>query len=275
MNIVRRITSGQGLISAFVVVVVLGFTLLPSGNSPPLPFSFSFGGERRWLADGILNICLFVPVGLAIGWNSRSPFKAIGVGMLLSVAIELAQTMVPGRDPSLSDIVFNSFGAVLGALIGRRPQVWIFPDAKNSAALTTLSILAVALVMTATALVLRDPSHANALGLDEPMYGSNQVFSGPTVGQGWALLEYPDALALRWGTLVSGLWMSILCVPVGFWSRDRLRFIAAIALISLMLAIPALTGIVSTSSIEWVGAAVGFITGLSLRWLAGRRARAT
>jgi VanZ family protein len=106
---------------AAVVLVILVLTLLPSGNSPPRPFSFHVGPGRRWLADGILNICLFVPLGLAAGWSSRSPLKAILAGILLSTGIELAQTIVPGRDPSLSDIVFNTIGALSGAMIVRRP----------------------------------------------------------------------------------------------------------------------------------------------------------
>jgi glycopeptide antibiotics resistance protein len=120
MRILSRVWSRRGLIVAAVVLVILVLTLLPSGNSPPRPFSLHVVLGRRWLADGFLNICLFVPLGLAAGWDSRSPLKAILAGILLSTGIELAQTIVPGRDPSLSDIVFNTIGVLSGAMIVRR-----------------------------------------------------------------------------------------------------------------------------------------------------------
>jgi len=310
------------LIVAVVVLVILVITLTPSGNNPSPPFSFYFVIERRWLADWILNICLFVPFGLALGWNSRSPLKAILAGLLLSTGVELAQTIIPGRDPSLSDIVFNTVGAGLGAMIARRPRLWLAPSATGSVVLTTISIGAAALLMTATALLLwpapsssrdklpiavtrvgddlllRYPSRGSALGLDEPEYwahtafregstdkipvsvsresarwhiaiGGSRVTLGPTVGQGWTLLAYPDAIARRWGDVVSGVWMSVLFLPIGFWARGRLRPIALVAGVALLALIPRLTGIVGTTSTEWVGAAIGLSIGALLAWSAG------
>lgn len=325
MKFVSRVRSGRGLLVAAVVLVIMVLALTPSRNSPSPPFLFSFVLERRWLADGILNICLFVPFGLAVGWNSRSPLKAILAGLLLSTGVELAQTIVPGRDPSLSDIVFNAIGAVLGAMIARRPYLWLAPSGMRSVLLTTIGVIAAALLMTATALLLapvrsssreklpifvgrvgddlllRYPARASALGLDEPEYWahavfrtsstgdsvpvslwresarwhiaigtSNRVTLGPTVGQGWTLLAYPDAIARRWGALVGGTWMLVLFLPIGFWARGRLRPIAVVTVMVLLGLIPRLTGILGTTSPEWVGAAIGFFAGSLLAWLGGR-----
>ena len=328
MKIVSRVRSGRGLIVAAVVLVILVLTLTPSGNNPSPPFSFYFVIERRWLADWILNICLFVPFGLAVGWNSRSPLKAILAGLLLSTGVELAQAIVPGRDPSLSDIVFNTVGAALGAMIARRPYLWLAPSATRSVVLTTISVVAAALLMTTTALLLspvpsstreklpifvgrvgddlllRYPSRASALGLDEPEYwlpgvvadqamgassisvsrersrwqiriggAMNPVTLGPTVGQGWTLLAYPDAIARRWGRVLDALWIAALCLPIGFWARGRLLAIAGAVVALLIALIPAVTGAVGTSAEEWAGAIVGLLSGAALGLLSSRRGR--
>jgi hypothetical protein len=282
------------------------------GNRPPLPFSFDIAVGRRWLADGILNLFLFVPLGLAVGWNSQSLKVPALFGLLLSIFLELTQIIVPGRDPALGDILFNSFGALLGGLIALRRRELLEPGGKTSAALAVSSIAVAGSLMIATAfllspvggedlhsigrngndLVLRYPSRASALGLDQPEYrlpgaipgsaGANampvsvrrerahwrispgtarQATIGPTVGQGWALLAYPDAIGRRWSSIVNAMWMLALCLPIGFWARGRLRPTAAAVLVILIVLVPKLTGTSATGWLEWIGAAVGFTAG--------------
>jgi VanZ family protein len=60
--------------------------------------------------------------------------KAVFWGFLLSTAIEVSQIWIPGRDPSLSDFVFNTAGTVFGALLGLHPQSWLHPDAETPSA---------------------------------------------------------------------------------------------------------------------------------------------
>ena len=150
-------------------------------------------------------------------------------------------------------------------------------------------------------MVVGYPSRASALGLDQPEYwvpaaipGSSgadtmpvsvrrekahwrigvgtagQATIGPTVGQGWAMLAYPDAIGRRWSSVVNAIWMLALCLPVGFWARGKLRTIAAAVLIALVVLVPKLTGTAPTSRLEWIGAAVGFTAGAVLATLAGR-----
>ena len=294
-------------------MAILVLTLLPSGSGPPFPFSYDLGVGRRWLADGILNLCLFVPLGLALGWNSRSRWTAIFSGFLLSTLVEMAQSFVPGRDPALSDIVFNTLGTIVGALLSRRPHVWLFPDGRTSRILASVAVVAVGAVMTTTVLLLSPqgsavmarsgndllvqyPTRADALGLDEPEYwvrdafqrgqdgggaeplaqqehnhwlvsiGSvNRVVLGPTVGQGWTLLAYPNAIGRRWGSPLNGVWLLAVCLPIGFWARGRFRVAAAGLLMALLLLIPAITGSAPTAVDEWIGAILGFLVGASRR----------
>jgi len=310
-SLFERSPSSQKIAVTAILLVILAITLSPSGTGPPLQFSFELGAGHRWLADGILNLCLFVPFGLALGWNARSPAKAVLCGLLLSTTVELAQMWIPGRDPSLSDIIANTAGTAVGALIGLRPRAWLVPDARSSVALTVLAVGATVLVMILTAvlaapggpvaisragsdLVLEYQSRANAIGLDSPGYWLPRAFPdssnanigsvsvrrdgarwyvsvrgkratlGPTVGKGWALLAYTDAIAHRWGKALDTAWVFLLCVPIGFWARSRTALAAACAIVLVLFWLPNITGVVSTPLIEWIGAGLGFLAGASI-----------
>ncbi len=80
------------------------------------------------LVDALLNLGLFVPLGIALGIGGRPPGHAALVGGGLSLAIELVQLLVPGRDPSLSDLLTNTAGAFLGALLGLRWRAIALPS---------------------------------------------------------------------------------------------------------------------------------------------------
>lgn len=302
---------------AAILLVILVITLTPAANGPPLQFSFELGVGRHWLADAILNLCMFVPLGLVLAWNSRSPAKAVFCGLLLSTTVELAQMWIPGRDPSLSDIFSNTAGTTVGALIGLRPRAWLAPDARSSVTLTALGVAAATLVMTLTALllapegpfaisragsdlVLEYQSRADAAGLDEPVYWLAHAFPdssnadmgsvsarrdrarwyvsapgkratlGPTVGEGWTLLAYPDAIARRWGEAPDAAWVFLLCLPIGFWARSLRALAAACVIVLVLFWLPGITGVVSTPLIEWIGAGLGFLAGASIGWLSRR-----
>lgn len=264
----KRTPSPREIAVAALVLAILMITLVPVGDRAPLPFSFELGVGHRWLADGILNLCLFVPFGLVVGWSLRSPMKAVLGGLLLSSLVEILQVWIPGRDPSLSDIIFNTVGAAVGGLLGLRPRLWLFPDTKDSVALTALAVALATLVMTTTVLVLQYVSRADAAGLDQPVYGLGAP--GPTVGQGWTLLAYPDAIARSWGETLNAAWVLLLCMPIGFWARTR-RSLAVAGVIALVLWwLPHVTAAAPTSLAEWIGAAAGLFSGAVLGRLSRR-----
>lgn len=72
--------------------------------------------------DTLLNILLFVPLGLAIGVATRSPYKALLVlaAIALPIAIEGTQLFVPslGRSCETADVFDNLTGLGLGLLAG-------------------------------------------------------------------------------------------------------------------------------------------------------------
>jgi hypothetical protein len=97
-------------------------------------------------------------------------------------------------------------------------------------------------------------------------YSINGVERGFTVGMGWALLLYPDALPFR-GAL-SALWIGVLFVPAGFWLRTRMDGITgALGILSGLVLVPALTPLLRTPPPQWVGAGLGLLAGVALQVL--------
>jgi hypothetical protein len=66
-------------------------------------------------ATGLLNLLLFVPFGWALGQVSASRWRPVLLGLALSLAVELVQRWIPGRDVALGDVAFNAAGAFVGA----------------------------------------------------------------------------------------------------------------------------------------------------------------
>ncbi|WP_010205790.1 VanZ family protein [Salinibacterium sp. PAMC 21357] len=64
------------------------------------------------------NIALFVPLGFLLTILLRNPWFGIMLGIAVSIGVEIAQFMIPDRQPTMRDIVSNAFGAGAGALLG-------------------------------------------------------------------------------------------------------------------------------------------------------------
>jgi VanZ like family len=69
----------------------------------------------RGSADAILNLLMFMPLGLALGHSRRPLLRAAAVGLAISMVIEMCQMVVPGRHSSAADLLWNSAGATAGA----------------------------------------------------------------------------------------------------------------------------------------------------------------
>lgn len=66
-------------------------------------------------ADAILNVVLFVPLGLSLGYLNRSTVRNVLIGFLISLSVEAAQiTLVQGRDASVGDLITNTVGCAIG-----------------------------------------------------------------------------------------------------------------------------------------------------------------
>jgi hypothetical protein len=90
-----------------------GATLFPAGIEHTEFFACIVCGTRGW-ADALANVLLFAPLGAALVAARRTGARPIAYGCALSCAVELAQTVIPGRDPSFGDVCFNTLGTAMG-----------------------------------------------------------------------------------------------------------------------------------------------------------------
>ena len=114
----RAETSRAGLaLVGYLLVVTVVITLAPFRFVRPSDVRLS------WIvapSDVAANVLLFVPLGFlgrlsAGSARRRSPRAVALAGTALSLALEALQTLLPGRYPSVVDVLANGAGAWLGA----------------------------------------------------------------------------------------------------------------------------------------------------------------
>lgn len=102
--------------------------IYPLQHHHPVVFAKLFN-----LADTLINVFLFFPLGMTIFFTFQSIFLdsirkiiiiALLVGFILSISIEIFQYMVPDRIPSVSDVIANTGGAVFGCYIFYFRKMW-------------------------------------------------------------------------------------------------------------------------------------------------------
>jgi glycopeptide antibiotics resistance protein len=89
------------------------------------PFCLDGWGKGMYPLDIFLNILLFVPFGFGLAEKLRERGRSkvaafvivYAAGALLSYAVELMQMYVPMRDSGWGDVITNSSGAAIGALM--------------------------------------------------------------------------------------------------------------------------------------------------------------
>ncbi|MBI1722501.1 MAG: VanZ family protein [Gemmatimonadetes bacterium] len=127
----------RGLLAPPLLAIFVA-TLTSMGGGAPLPVWCVYCDSRA-SSDVLLNLILFLPLGVAIalnGWWGRAAFVAAG---LLSAGIETAQFFIPGRDPSLGDVIFNTLGAAAGIAIVRTAPHWLNPPRRLRPALIVVA----------------------------------------------------------------------------------------------------------------------------------------
>lgn len=110
------------------IAVVLVITMWPSPRDPgriPLLrrlLDWAHGvGVPAWFDVPTLevtaNVAMFAPLGLLLASSRRlpRPWLAVVAALTFSGAIETVQILLPGRYPTLQDVVANTAGAALGA----------------------------------------------------------------------------------------------------------------------------------------------------------------
>src|SRR5947207_11513956 len=114
------------VLSILSVAGICFFTLRPGGYTFTRTWSFYLTSGDAALAELIQNLILFIPLGIGLALAlPRRPVAAVFLGALLSFGIEFAQQYIPGRDPSVGDVVANTISTALGVLLVVSARVWL------------------------------------------------------------------------------------------------------------------------------------------------------
>lgn len=133
----------------------------------------------RGAADAILNTLLFLPLGAALVAAGLGAAAASLGSLLLSVGIEAAQTGLVGRYAALGDVVWNTVGGGLGALLTARAgwlRAWVAGHRRAAGAL--LLALPLAIVGAGAWLLVPAPQPGTYYGQWTAELGGLGVYGG-------------------------------------------------------------------------------------------------
>jgi hypothetical protein len=88
---------------------------------------------------------------------------------------------------------------------------------------------------------------------------------GFTVGSGWRLVWFPQALPARAAPWLNGAWLALLFLPIGFWLRGGFPAALALALPAGALLAAPLVGLLPTPPTELGAAVLGLGVGIVLQ----------
>lgn len=118
-----------GRLIAILSLAAIGFaTLRPESGYPVSGITCIICGSRGGV-DAILNVLLFLPLGVGLALaGMRARHAALAV-VSLSALIEIAQYLgIAGRAASVGDVLTNSIGGAIGFSIARFASSWLRPS---------------------------------------------------------------------------------------------------------------------------------------------------
>ena len=170
----------------------------------------------RGVADAVLNFLLFVPLGVGIRLVTSRSAPSAGGALLLSLVVELAQQAIPGRDPSLRDLVFNTLGGLAGGLIVPVVAAAMSVSRRRAGYLALLVGFGVAAVVVATGILARPALPGSTyFGQWTPRLGHLDLYRGRvlqvSVGNAPIGRRRIDEAAIR-GAFMSGEALEIVAI---------------------------------------------------------------
>jgi len=117
--------------AGLLVAIILGLLLATLTPQPGWVVLSQFGARiprgRAGVEDLLANALLFLPIGFALAIRGWTALSTIGAACALSMGIELVQFVVPGRFPSVFDVVLNTAGAAPGVWLAGRWRARALP----------------------------------------------------------------------------------------------------------------------------------------------------
>ena len=130
MPVKRRIPVA---LAALSTAAILYLTLRHGDNDLTYGWSYSLTAGDAALAELIQNLILFIPLGVSLTLAGIWPARVVTIGALLSFTVEFLQQYIPGRDPSVGDIVSNTISTALGVLLVVAAPIWLWAPPRRSA----------------------------------------------------------------------------------------------------------------------------------------------
>lgn len=155
-------TTEQGIprVAAVVLLIVafafVGFmTLRPSPSVVESPVICIFCGSLGGV-DFILNVVLFVPIGMTLRWTMGRWSSVVITGIVTTLVIETLQwRIIAGRDAALGDIVANTIGTLIGSWLAVAIFSWAKAGVPAARTYARVSGLAASLVLIASVILLQ------------------------------------------------------------------------------------------------------------------------
>ena len=113
---------------ALAVLVILVATLREAGTDLPQHWTLALVSGDAGVAELIQNLLLFMPLGAALAVCGVKRLPLVASGFALSLTVEFLQQWIPGRDPSVGDIVSNTISTLLGAGVVWSAPHWLSPS---------------------------------------------------------------------------------------------------------------------------------------------------
>jgi hypothetical protein len=196
-----------GAIVLVLAVLAIGVATLAPGeiDTTATPLTCLVCGSEGG-ADVARNILLFLPFGAALALLGVRLRVATLLALALTLAVESAQLwLVPGRDPTLSDVLSNTLGGLLGFLLVAGAPLWLRPtrtQARRLAAAGTLLWLA-QLALTAAGLQWAPPAAPYLANVIPPAGSQMRAFEGQILER--SVDGAPSATGFDGGAVESGL----------------------------------------------------------------------
>jgi len=108
-------------------------TLHVGGHSTSHEWSWNLTSGDAALAELLQNLILFIPFAIGLALLGIPLLRAVAIGALLSFSVEFAQQWIPGRDPSVGDIVCNTTSTAIGAGLVYLAPRWLTVSPERSA----------------------------------------------------------------------------------------------------------------------------------------------
>ena len=195
--------SARAWTGAVLAALLIGMlTLRPSGDQGSAgPVLCIVCGERG-VADALLNIILFLPLGASLFRANRSLWKASLWPAVFSMAIEVAQIWIPGRDSNPGDLIFNAVGATLGAWTVFAAPSWMDWGQRRKWFVPAVLASSLVALVAAAALLSPDLPRTTYFGQWTPRFQHLEWYHGEVIDARVGSMSIPssrvdDSAALR------------------------------------------------------------------------------